>query len=105
MSEQEAQALAALDRAAAAVRQARRHAVRYHQLAAERDVRLQEAVRLLRDGGHHDPADAVCHELIGRGAAGDPARFAASDEDDAFARTLTSLQERLRGRIASHAAR
>ena len=95
-----AEALSALSEARRAVEAARQHAYECHRLAGLGDTSLLRAVRLLREAGEHDLADAVCHDLVGRGVADDRWTFQVDEtHDDAFYRTLMSLQDRLRERL------
>ena len=48
------------------VERARGHLYSFHQLIGEADLKLDEAVVLLRDAGAHALADRIEHDLMGR---------------------------------------
>ena len=59
-------AVGVLTEALETVERARGHLYSFHQLTGGADERLDDAVRLLREAGHHELADRVRTELIGR---------------------------------------
>jgi hypothetical protein len=93
------EALAELTEAWRAVEAARAYAYQYHQQAGLGDAHLVRAVGLLRKGGHHDLADAVCRQLLGHGVAEDRWTLQVQEtQDDVFARNLMTLEEQVRER-------
>ena len=93
-----AQALAAMSQAWRSIEAARGHLHEFHHLAGEGDAHLVRAVGLLRAGGHHDLADAICHHLVGHGAEDRWSFQVAEEHDDDFFRTLMTLEEQVRDR-------
>jgi hypothetical protein len=93
------EALVEMAEAWRAVEAARAHAYEYHQHAGLGDAHLVRAVGLLRKDGHHDIADAICRHLLGHGVAEDRWTLQVQEtQDDAFARTLMTLEEQVRER-------
>ena len=93
------EALAEMTEAWRSIEAARGHAYEFHRHAGLGDAHLVRAVALLRTGGHHDIADAVCHHLVGHGVAEDRWSFQVVEEhDDDFVRTLMTLEEQVRDR-------
>lgn len=95
------EALAEMTDAWTSIEAARWHAHEFHRHAGLGDAHLVRAVALLRTAGHHDLADAVCHHLVGHGVAEDRWSFQVVEEhDDAFERTLMTLEEQVRDRVS-----
>ena len=93
------EALAEMSDAWRSIEAARGHAYEFHRHAGLGDEHLVRAVALLRTAGNHDLADAVCHHLVGHGVAEDRWSFQVVEEhDDAFLRTLMTLEEQVRDR-------
>ncbi|MDQ1012761.1 hypothetical protein QFZ82_007246 [Streptomyces sp. V4I23] len=60
------EALGALSKALETTERARGHLYAFHQLTGRADLGLDDAVRLLREAGHHREADLVEREILGR---------------------------------------
>lgn len=60
------QALGKLSLALETTERARGHLYSFHQLTGSADFTLDEAIDLLRQAGHHEHADRVQRELLGR---------------------------------------
>jgi hypothetical protein len=60
------QALGALSKALETTERARGALYEFHQLTGSADLCLDDAVRLLRNAGHHTHADRVEREILGR---------------------------------------
>ncbi|MDT7790434.1 MAG: hypothetical protein QOF58_8853 [Pseudonocardiales bacterium] len=60
------QALGKLSQALETTERARGHLYSFHQLTGSADFTLDEAIALLRQAGHHEHADRVQRELLGR---------------------------------------
>lgn len=59
-------ALGKLSAALETTERARGHLYSFHQLTGTADFMLDEAIALLREAGHHEHADRVQRELLGR---------------------------------------
>ncbi|MDX8030728.1 hypothetical protein SK803_10930 [Lentzea sp. BCCO 10_0856] len=66
MDDQTIEALGKLSKALETVEQARGHLYSFHQLTGSADFMLDEVIAALRAAGHHDHADRVQRELVGR---------------------------------------
>lgn len=66
MDDQTIQALGKLSAALETTERARGHLYSFHQLTGTADFMLDEAIALLREAGHHEHADRVQRELLGR---------------------------------------
>ncbi|MGW1727620.1 hypothetical protein ACWCQK_32475 [Streptomyces sp. NPDC002306] len=66
VDEKTVRALGALSKALETTERARGHLYGFHQLTGTADFELGDAVRLLREAGHHDQATRVERELVGR---------------------------------------
>jgi hypothetical protein len=60
------EALGKLSKALETVEQARGHLYAFHQLTGTADFLLDDAISALRAAGHHEHADRVQRELVGR---------------------------------------
>ncbi|MFE3610004.1 hypothetical protein [Streptomyces goshikiensis] len=60
------EALGALSKALETTERARGHLYSFHQLTGTADFELDDAVRLLRQAGHHQQAESVQREILGR---------------------------------------
>lgn len=72
----------------------------FHQLTGHADLRLDDAVGLLRDCGQHALADEVERELVGRNVV--PGRWTyqlVEEYDDGYYATFRRLEETVRGRF------
>lgn len=59
-------ALGKLGKALETVERARGHLYSFHQLTGTADFLLDDAIEALREAGHHEHADRVQRELLGR---------------------------------------
>ncbi len=66
MDDQTIEALGKLSAALETTERARGHLYSFHQLTGTADFMLDEAIELLREAGHHEHADRVQRELVGR---------------------------------------
>ena len=66
VSDATVEALGKLSEALETCEQARGHLYGFHQLTGSADIQLGEAVTALREAGHHDIADRIDGELVGR---------------------------------------
>ncbi|MET8762807.1 hypothetical protein [Lentzea sp. NPDC004782] len=66
MDDKTIEALGKLGKALETTERARGHLYSFHQLTGTADFTLDEAVELLRQAGHHEHADRVQRELLGR---------------------------------------
>ncbi|SDG09563.1 hypothetical protein SAMN05216553_105309 [Lentzea fradiae] len=60
------EALGKLGKALETVERARGHLYSFHQLTGTADFLLDDAIAALREAGHHEHADRVQRELLGR---------------------------------------
>ncbi|MFI2367746.1 hypothetical protein [Streptomyces sp. NPDC018833] len=60
------EALGILSKSLETTERARGHLYAFHQLTGRADLGLDDAVRLLREAGHHREADLVEREILGR---------------------------------------
>jgi hypothetical protein len=60
------EAVGALTEALETVEVARGHLYAFHQLTGEADFKVERAVKLFADAGHHETAQQLAKELIGR---------------------------------------
>ena len=73
---------------------ARGHLYAFHQLTGRADHRLDDAVKLLRQAGHHDLADRIETELIGRNVIPGHWTFRIIEEyDDHYFSLFADLEE------------
>ncbi|GAA3138672.1 hypothetical protein GCM10010466_32040 [Planomonospora alba] len=95
------EALGKLSEALETAERARGHLYAFHQLTGRSDLMLDEAVELLRAAGHHEQADAVSTELIGRNVIEGRWTFQiVEDYDDGYRRCFLDLEERIRNELA-----
>ncbi|KOV84931.1 hypothetical protein [Nocardia sp. NRRL S-836] len=66
MDDQTIEALGKLSAALETTERARGHLYSFHQLTGTADFMLDEAIELLRKAGHHEHADRVQRDLVGR---------------------------------------
>jgi len=66
MDDETIRALGKLSAALETTERARGHLYSFHQLTGTADFMLDEAIALLREAGHHEHADRVQRELLGR---------------------------------------
>jgi hypothetical protein len=80
---------------------ARGHLYAFHQLTGRADHRLDDAVELLRGAGHHELADRITTELIGRNVI--PGRWTfklIEDYDDHYYDLFVDLERLARDQLA-----
>lgn len=95
------EALGALSKALETTERARGHLYSFHQLTGTADLGLDDAVRLLREAGHPDEAEAVERELVGRNVLPDRWTFQVVEEYDAgYYRPFEEVERRIRARLA-----
>ncbi|MFF5207091.1 hypothetical protein [Streptosporangium sp. NPDC000396] len=95
------EALGRLSEALETTERARGHLYSFHQLTGHADLQLDAVVELLRAAGHHDLADTVSGELIGRNVL--PGRWTyqiVEDYDDGYYRFFADLEKQIRDRLA-----
>lgn len=76
---------------------ARGHLYQFHRMTGTTDFAVGEAVDLLREAGHHDLADRIAAELVGRNVL--PGRWTfqvVEDFDDTYYQPFRALEERAR---------
>ncbi|GAA2454201.1 hypothetical protein [Streptomyces glaucus] len=66
VSDRTVEALGSLSKALETTERARGHLYGFHQLTGTADLELDRAVKLLREAGHHEWADRVETEVLGR---------------------------------------
>ena len=95
------QALGALSEALEKVERARGHLYAFHQLSGAADLGLQQAVRDLRDAGHHHLAERLHTVLVGRNVL--PGRWTyqvVEEYDDGYWSVFRELEAEVRGVLA-----
>jgi hypothetical protein len=94
-------ALGKLSEALETTERARGHLYSVHQLTGEADFMLDDAVRLFRQAGHHDLADRIERELIGRNViSGRWTYQIVEDYDDGYYALFAELERTARERLA-----
>lgn len=82
------------------IERARGHLYSFHQLVGHADAMLDEAVRLLDEGGHADLATLVNREVIGRNVLEGRWTFQIVDEfDDGYYRAAAEADRAVRERL------
>ncbi|GAA3097093.1 hypothetical protein [Streptosporangium carneum] len=95
------EALGRLSEALETTERARGHLYSFHQLTGHADLQLDQVVELLRAAGHHEQADLVADELIGRDVLPDRWTFQIVEEyEDGYYRFFADLEERIRNELA-----
>lgn len=80
---------------------ARGHLYAFHQLTGRADHRLDDAVDLLREAGHHELAERISTELIGRNVI--PGRWTfkiIEDYDDNYYDLFVAMERLARDQLA-----
>ncbi|HEY8373555.1 MAG TPA: hypothetical protein VIL00_12490 [Pseudonocardiaceae bacterium] len=94
------QAVGALTEALETVERARGHLYTFHQLTGSADIKLQETVRLLRDAGHHELAERLDRELVGRNVLPGRWTFQVVEEyDELYWSVFRDHERRVRERL------
>jgi len=95
------QALGKLSEALETVERARGHLYAMHQLTGTADFQLDEAVSLLMQAGHHEWAQRVQQELIGRNVTPGHWTFQLVEEyDDGYWSEFRALEKAARDELA-----
>ncbi|MEV8632174.1 hypothetical protein AB0395_11020 [Streptosporangium sp. NPDC051023] len=95
------EALGRLSEALETTERARGHLYSFHQLTGHADLQLDQVVELLRAGGHHELADLVADELIGRDVLPGRWTFQIVEEyEDCYYRFFADLEKRIRDELA-----
>jgi hypothetical protein len=82
------------------VERARGHLYSFHQLTGTADLQLDDAVDLLREAGHHELADRLQRDLIGRNVIPDHWTFQIMEEyDDGYYRLFKELEAKARDQL------
>ena len=93
--------LGKLSEALETVEQARGFLYAFHQLTGKADRLLQDAVELLRNGGHTALADDLDRDLVGRNVIADRWTFQIVEDFDAnYWGTFRAFDERARDELA-----
>lgn len=111
VDDQTVEALGALSEALETIERARGHLYSFHQLTGTADFQVEEAATKLRACGHHELADHLEVEVIGRNVLPGRWTFQVVEEfDDGYWATLRAVERRAReelvdGRRHLHEAR
>jgi hypothetical protein len=93
-------AVGKLTEALETVERARGHLFTFHQLTGSADLELEEAVGGLREAGHHELADRIEEELIGRNVLPGRWTFQIIEEyDDGYYRVFHELERLTREQL------
>jgi hypothetical protein len=93
-------ALGRLSEALETIERARGHLYSLHQLTGSADYTLDDAEVLLRQAGHHDLADRVRDELIGRNVIAGRWTFQLVEEfDDGYYATFRAVESAARQQL------
>jgi hypothetical protein len=93
-------ALGKVSEALEAVEVARGHLYAFHRLSGTADLTLGDGVQGLRDAGHHDLADRIDRELVGRNVLDGRWTFQVVEEyDDGYYATFRTLEQRARDEL------
>ncbi|BCJ55612.1 hypothetical protein Asp14428_70870 [Actinoplanes sp. NBRC 14428] len=94
------EALGKLSEALEVVERVRGQLYTLHQLVGEADFKLDDAVELLGRAGHHDLAERIQHELIGRNVIGGRWTFQIVEEfDDGYYAEFRALEKDARDQL------
>jgi len=100
VSDTTVEALGKLGEALETIEQARGHLYALHQLTGRADFMLDDAVDLLRKAGHHELADRVATELVGRNLLAGRWTFQVVEEfDDGYYALFRKLEEQARDEL------
>ena len=93
--------LGKLTEALETVERVRGHLYSLHQLTGKADFLLDDAVALLRSAGHHQVADRITTELVGRNVIAGRWMFQIVEEyDDGYYETFRQLERLARDTLA-----
>ncbi|MFU8851457.1 hypothetical protein ACNAW0_10800 [Micromonospora sp. SL1-18] len=100
VSDETVTALGKLSEALEAVERARGHLYSLHQLIGHADLMLDDAVELFRSAGHHEIADRIGRDLIGRNVIAGRWTFQiVEDFDDGYHALFQELDRRARDEL------
>ncbi|MGW8991442.1 hypothetical protein ACWGRF_16145 [Streptomyces zhihengii] len=101
VSDATVRALGALSEALETVERARGALYTFHQLTGGADLTLDDAVRLLREAGHHEQAERVEREILGRNVIPGHWTFQIVEAYNAtYYRPFQELEADIRGELA-----
>ncbi|MYZ33644.1 MULTISPECIES: hypothetical protein [unclassified Streptomyces] len=101
VSDTTVKALGALSKALETTERARGHLYSFHQLTGSADFALDDAVRLLREAGHHAHADLVQREIVGRNVIPGHWTFQIIEAyNRTYYRPFTDIEQRLLQELA-----
>lgn len=90
-------ALGTLGEAVETMERARGHLYAFHQLCGTTDLRLGEAAQELRDAGHHDIADRIERDVVGRNVVEGRWSFQVVEEyDDGYWSVVRDAERSIR---------
>lgn len=96
------EALGELSKALETIHRVRGHLYSAHQLVGGADATLDRVVELLRKAGHHQVADRVEHELIGRNVIPGRWTYQIMEEfDDGYYATFQDIERDARQQLAA----
>jgi hypothetical protein len=99
--DQTIEALGKLSAALETTERARGHLYSFHQLTGTADFMLDEAIALLREAGHHEHADRVRRELLGRNVVAGRWTFEiVEDYDDTYYGCFREVERAVRDALA-----
>jgi hypothetical protein len=100
ISDATVEALGKVSEALETVERARGHLYSFHQLTGSADLSLDEAVTTLHEAGHHEWAERITRELIGRNVVEGRWTFQiVEDYDDGYYEQFHQLEKALRGEL------
>ncbi len=101
LSDETVEGLGKLTEALETVERVRGHLYSLHQLTGKADFLLDEAVESLRAAGHHEIADRITTELVGRNVIAGRWTFQIVEEyDDGYYETFRQLERLARDTLA-----
>lgn len=101
VSDESVEALGRLSEALETVERARGHLYSFHQLSGRADLKLQEAVDLLREAGYDTLADQISSDLVGRNVLAGRWTYQVVEEyDDGYWSRFHAHERRARETIA-----
>lgn len=94
------EAVSLLTEALESADRARGHLYSFHQLTGKADFQLGDAVAKLRDAGHHELAQRIEDEMVGRNVISGRWTFQiVEDYDDSYWLPFRELEQETRGRL------
>jgi hypothetical protein len=100
VDEETVEAVGLVSEALEATERARGHLYSFHQLTGTADLKLGDAVDRLRDAGHHEVADDLEREIIGRNVLDGRWTFQVVEEYDAtYYEPFREAERRVRDRL------